>query len=87
MGILHVRDLLQSLARSPHLTCVRFCADRIFIPKGQRAVITFQQLKQQPSSLAIGVDEYGQTASIIMITASTTHAPDHQRRYLVVIMG
>jgi len=50
-------------------------------------VITFQQLKQQPSSLAIGVDEYGQTASIIMITASTTHAPDHQHRYLVVIMG
>jgi len=65
IGILHVRDLLRSLGQSPPPDVRSLLRPPIFIPEGQRAVIAFQQLKQQRSGLAIVVDEYGQTAGII----------------------
>jgi putative hemolysin len=64
IGILHAKDLLQtwddktvelrSLLRPP-----------LYLPESQRAVVAFQQLKQQRSALAIVLDEYGQMAGVI----------------------
>jgi putative hemolysin len=65
VGILHVRDLLRSLAQSPAPDARSLLRPPIFIPEAQRAVSAFQQLKQQRSGLAMVVDEYGQIAGII----------------------
>ncbi len=65
VGILHVRDLLRAIGQSPTPELRSLIRTPIYIPEGQRAVIAFQQLKQQRSGLAMVVDEYGQIAGIV----------------------
>jgi len=65
VGILHARDLLRSLGRTPPADVRSLARPPIYIPEAQRAVIAFQQLKQQRSGLAAVVDEYGQITGII----------------------
>jgi len=64
-GILHVRDLLRALGEMQPADVRSLVRPPIYIPEAQRAVIAFQQLKQQRSGLAIVIDEYGQIAGII----------------------
>jgi len=65
VGILHARDVLRALRQASPPRLRSLLRPPIYIPEGQRAVMAFQQLKQQRSGLAMVVDEFGQTAGIV----------------------
>jgi putative hemolysin len=65
IGVLHARDVLKAIKQSPPPDLPTLMRPPLYVPESQRAVVVFQRLKQQHTSLAIVVDEYGQTAGII----------------------
>jgi putative hemolysin len=65
IGVLHARDVLKAIKQSPPPDLPTLIRPPLYVPESQRAVVVFQRLKQHHSSLAIVVDEYGQTAGII----------------------
>jgi putative hemolysin len=67
IGVLHARDVLKAMKQSPAPELRALMRPPLYVPESQRAVVVFQRLKQQHSSLAIVVDEYGQTAGIITL--------------------
>jgi putative hemolysin len=65
IGVVHARDVLKAMKQSPLPELPALMRPPLYVPESQRAVVVFQRLKQQHGSLAIVVDEYGQTAGII----------------------
>lgn len=67
VGMLYIKDLLQSWGRPepPDLTALLRPAR--FVLASQRAVLVFQQLKQERGGMAMVVDEYGQIAGLITL--------------------
>lgn len=67
IGVVHARDVLKAMKQSPPPDLRALMRAPLYVPESQRAVAVFQRLKQHHSSLAIVVDEFGQTAGIISI--------------------
>jgi len=67
IGILYAKDLLPFWGQ-PELDNLRPLLRRpTYVLESQRAVVAFQQLKQQRSALSIVLDEFGQVAGLITI--------------------
>jgi putative hemolysin len=67
IGILSIKDLLRAWGQAEIADLRAMLHDPIYVLEGQRAVIAFQQLKQQQRALAIVLDEYGQVAGLVTI--------------------
>ncbi|HEU5099394.1 MAG TPA: hemolysin family protein [Roseiflexaceae bacterium] len=67
VGILYVKDLLQFWGQPELTTLHQHLRRPTYVLESQRAVVALQQLKQQHSSLAIVLDEFGQVAGLITI--------------------
>jgi putative hemolysin len=65
VGILHASDLLPLWGRLDIDDLRPLLRQPIYVLENQRAVVAFEQLKQQHSELAIVLDEYGQVAGLI----------------------
>jgi putative hemolysin len=65
VGILDVHNLLRAMGESPAPDLRALLRPPMYIPETRRAVIAFQQLKQQRSGMAMVIDEYGQIAGLI----------------------
>jgi putative hemolysin len=67
VGILYVKDLLPAWSQ-PDIADLRpLLRQPIYVLESQRAVVAFQQLKQQRRELALVLDEYGQVAGLISL--------------------
>jgi putative hemolysin len=66
-GILHVKDLLRACGDAQTIDLRTLLRPPLYVLESQRAVNALQQLKQQRSTLAIVLDEYGQVAGLITI--------------------
>jgi Mg2+/Co2+ transporter CorC len=70
IGILHLRDLLEFLARGePHerLRLREMLMEPYFVPETKKADDILRELQRQKSHMAIVLDEYGGTAGILTI--------------------
>jgi putative hemolysin len=67
VGILNAKDLLPVWGQLDIPDLRPLLRQPIYVLESQRAVVAFEQLKQQRSELAIVLDEYGQIAGLISI--------------------
>jgi magnesium and cobalt exporter, CNNM family len=67
MGILHVKDLLRLWGRLDIADLRPLLRQPIYVLESQRALVAFEQIKQQQGELAIVLDEYGQVAGLITL--------------------
>lgn len=67
IGVLYAKDLLRAWGQTEAADLRGLVRPPLHVPESQRAVVAFQQLKQQRSALAIVLDEYGQVAGLISI--------------------
>lgn len=67
VGILSIKQLLRAWGQTEIADLRSLLHAPIYLLESQRAVVAFQQLKQQHSALAIVLDEYGQVAGLITI--------------------
>jgi putative hemolysin len=65
VGILYVKDVLPRWGQSDELDLHTLLRAPLYVLEGQRAVVAFQQLKQQRGGMAIVIDEYGQVAGLV----------------------
>ncbi|HEX9371807.1 MAG TPA: hemolysin family protein [Roseiflexaceae bacterium] len=66
-GILYIKDLLQSWGRPETPELKSLLRPPLYLLESQRALVAFQQLKQQRGGQAIVIDEYGQVAGLITL--------------------
>ena len=68
IGILHAKDLIKLLGKSPASTIpTDFLRKPYFVPGTQKVALLLKDLKAKKTHLAIVTDEYGGTAGIITI--------------------
>ena len=67
VGILSIKELLRAWGQIEIADLRSLLHAPIYLLESQRAVVAFQQLRQQHSALAIVLDEYGQVAGLITI--------------------
>lgn len=67
IGVLYAKDLLLALGKNETVDLRAVLRPPLPVLESQRAVVAFQQLKQQRSALAIVLDEYGQVSGLISI--------------------
>ncbi|MDQ2996069.1 MAG: hemolysin family protein, partial [Chloroflexota bacterium] len=67
VGIVSIKDQLGVWGQTEIADLRSLLHAPIYLLESQRAVVAFQQLKQQQSALAIVLDEYGQVAGLITI--------------------
>jgi putative hemolysin len=65
VGILYAKDLLPFWGQPAVADLPKLLRPPAYVLESQRAVVAFQQLKQQHSALAIVLDEFGQVAGLI----------------------
>ena len=65
VGILHAKALLRVWGQSELIDVRSLLYPPVYVPEAQRAITAFQYLKQQKSTMAIVLDEYGQVAGLI----------------------
>jgi putative hemolysin len=67
IGILYIKDLLRAWGQTELADLRSLLHAPIYVLESQRALVAFQQLRQQQRVLAIVLDEYGQVAGLITI--------------------
>jgi putative hemolysin len=67
VGILSIKELLRAWGQLDFADLRSLLHAPIYLLESQRAMVAFQQLKQQQSALAIVLDEYGQVAGLITL--------------------
>jgi len=70
IGVLHVKDLLRTMLRSPEwrkLTARAIARDALFVPEAMSANELLHQFRTQRQHLAIVLDEYGGTAGLVTL--------------------
>jgi putative hemolysin len=65
-GILYVKDLLPIWGQAD-IDLRELLRPPLYVLESQRAIVAFQQLKQQRDGMAIVVDEYGQVAGLVTL--------------------
>lgn len=67
VGILYAKDLLPFWGQPAVADLQKLLRPPTYVLESQRAVVAFQQLKQQHSAMALVLDEFGQVAGLITI--------------------
>ncbi|HNP69737.1 MAG TPA: hemolysin family protein [Kouleothrix sp.] len=67
VGMLYVKDLLQAWGRPDPPDLAELLRPARFVLESQRAIVVFQQLKQERGGMAMVIDEYGQVAGLITL--------------------
>jgi putative hemolysin len=67
VGILYVKDLLKLWRGTEAVDLRAVVRVPLYVPESQRAVLAFQHMKTNHTSLAIVLDEYGQVSGLVTI--------------------